>query len=115
MHFHFPFTVLSVLWAATFAAHLVLLVVLIGRDRVRQFPWFTAYIAMVAFRLLTSQILSGRLPQMTMLTMFIVMACVGAFLGLMVVIEVARGAFRRVRRANWVLGALVLLAIGAAV
>jgi hypothetical protein len=115
MHFHFPFTILSVLWAATFAAHLVLLVVLMGRDRVKTFPWFTANIAMVALRLLTSQILSGRLPQMTMLTMFIVMACVGAFVSLLVVIEVARRAFGRVRRASWVMGALVLLAIGAAV
>jgi hypothetical protein len=115
MHFHFPFTVLSVLWVATFTAHLMVLVVLMGRDRVRQFPWFTAYIAMVAFRLMTSRILTGRLAQMTLLTVFIVMACVGAFLGLMVVIEVARRAFGRVRRASWVMGALVLLAIGAAV
>ena len=56
MHFHFPFTVLTALWTLTFAAHLVLLVVLMGRDRVRQFPWFTANIVLVALRLLTSQI-----------------------------------------------------------
>ncbi len=115
MHFHFPFTVLTVLWTLTFAAHLVLLVVLLGRDRARQFPWFTANISLVAFRLLTSRLLFGRIPQMTMATAFIIMADIGAFLGLMVVLEVARRAFGRVRRWKWILGALFMMAIGAAV
>ncbi len=115
MHFHFPFSALSVLWTLTFAAHLVLLVVLMGRDRVRQFPWFTANIVLVAFRLLTSRLLFGRLPQMTMAEVFIIMAAVGGFLSLMVVVEVARRAFRGVRRASWMIGALLLIAIGAAV
>ena len=114
-HFHFPFTVLSVLWTLTFAAHLVLLVVLMGRDRVRQFPWFTANITLVALRLLTSRLLFGRLPQMTTAEIFIIMAAVGAFVSLMVVIEVARRAFRKVRRTSWILGALIAMAAGAAV
>ena len=42
MHFDFHFTAISVLWTLTFAALLVLLVVLMGRDRARRFPWFTA-------------------------------------------------------------------------
>src|SRR5215469_5623691 len=109
MHFHFPFTVLSVLWTLTFAAHLVLLVVLMGRDRVRQFPWFTANITLVALRLLTSRLLFGRLPQMTTAEIFIIMAAVGAFVSLMVVIEVARRAFRKVRRTSWILGALIAM------
>lgn len=115
MHFHFPFTVLSVLWTLTFAAHLVLLVVLMGRDRVRQFPWFTANIVLVALRLLTSQILGNRIPRMTFVTMFLIMGAVGAFVSLMVVLEVSRRAFRRVHRAKWLLGALVAMAAGAAV
>jgi hypothetical protein len=115
MHFHFPFTVLSVLWTLTFAAHLVLLVVLLGRDRVRQFPWFTANIVLVALRLLTSQILGNRIPRMTFVTMFLIMGAVGAFISLMVVLEVARRAFKRVHRAKWLLGALVAMAAGAAV
>ena len=41
MHFNFAFTAVQVLWTLTFAAHLVLLVVLLGRDRTRRFPWFT--------------------------------------------------------------------------
>jgi len=115
MHFHFPFNVLDVLWALTFAAHLVVLVVLIGRDRVRTFPWFTASITLVALRLLTSRMLFGRLPQVTLATIFILMAAVGAFLSLMVVVELARRAFGRVKRVSWLLGALGVIAVGAAV
>lgn len=115
MHFHFPFTTLQVLWTLTFAAHLVLLIVLMGRDRVRLFPWFTANIVLVAFRLLTSRLLFGRLPQMTMAEMFIVMADLGAFLGLMVVLELARRAFGGVGRPKWLLGALFALVVGVVV
>lgn len=112
MHFHFPFTVLQVLWTLTFAAHLVLLVVLLGRERIRRYPWFTASIVLVSFRLLTSRLLFGRLPQMTMARFFIVVADIGAFLSLMVVLEIARRAFCRVQRSTWVLSALSVMAIG---
>ena len=115
MHFHFPFSSQDVLWTLTFAAHLVLLVVLMGRDRVKTFPWFTANIVLVAFRLLTSKLLFGRIPQMTAATIFIIMACVGAFLSLMVVIEVGRRAFRGARRVYWLNGALGCIVAGAAV
>lgn len=114
MHFNLPFSVLQLLWVLTFAAHLVLLVVLLGRDRVRLFPWFTANIVMVALRLLVSRLLFGRLPQMTMTILFIIMADIGAFLGLMVVIEIARRAFSSAKRSSWLVGALVAMAIGAA-
>jgi hypothetical protein len=115
MHFHFPFTILQVLWTFTFAAHLVLLVVLMGRERMGRYPWFTASIALVAFRLLTSRLLFGRLPQMTMASFFIIVADIGAFLSLMVVLEIARRAFGGVRRATWIGSALAVLAIGALV
>lgn len=115
MHFHFPFTVLTVLWTLTFAAHLVLLVVLMGRDRIARFPWFTAGIVLVALRLLSSRLLFGRLPQITLSTVFIVMADLGAMIGLLVILELARRAFGRVRRTSWIAGALVLMALGGAV
>ena len=115
MHLHFPFTALQVLWTLTFAAHLVLLVVLMGRDRIARFPWFTASIVLVALRLLSSRLLFGRMPQMTLSAVFIVMADLGAIIGLMVILELARRAFGRVRRTTWVTGALVLMAVGAAV
>ncbi|MFP5237369.1 MAG: hypothetical protein ACLGSD_15845 [Acidobacteriota bacterium] len=116
MHFHFSSELLEqVLWTVTFAAHLVLLVVLLGRDRAARFPWFTASIALVAFRLLTSRLLFGRLPQMTMAKMFIVIAAIGGFISLLVVLELARRAFGRVRRNTWVISAVAVMAVGALV
>jgi hypothetical protein len=115
MHFHFPFTLVDVLWTLTFAAHLVLLVVLLGRDRARRYPIFTASIALVAFRLLTSKLLFGRLPQMTLLEMVIITAVVSVVVGLLVLLELARKAFGRVPRGMWIIGALIVMAIGAVV
>ena len=114
MHFHFPFSALQILWTLTFAAHLVLLVVLMGRDRVSRFKFFTASIVLVALRLLTSKLLFGRIAQMPMLWTFMIMADLGALISLGVVLELARRAFGRVRRNTWVLGALAVMAVGAA-
>lgn len=100
------------MWTLTFAAHLVLLVVLLGRDRISRFPWFTASIVLVALRLLSSRLLFGKLPQLTMSIVFIVMADVGAILGIMVLLELARRAFTGVRRTTWVGWALTLFVIG---
>ena len=115
MHLHSPLNAQDILWTLAFAAQLVLLVVLMGRDRIARFPWFTASAVMLALRLLTAKLLNGRLPQLTMATVFIVMAEIGALIGILVVLEIARRAFGGVRRATWVTWALVLLAVGAAV
>lgn len=115
MHFHFPFNTLQVLWTLTFAAHLVLLVVLMGRDRVARFRWFTASVVIVAFRLLTSRLLYGRIPQVAMAEVFIVLANLGALVGLMVVVELSRLAFGRAPRRTWVAGALTVIIAGALV
>ncbi len=111
MHFNFDFTAVQVLWTLTFAALLVLLVVLLGRDRMRRFPWFTAGIAIVALRLLSNRLLHERLPQLTMAAVFIVMADISGLIGLLVVVEMARHAFGRVRRQAWMVSGIVLLAI----
>ncbi len=113
MHFHF--SAQDILWTLAFASELVLLVVLMGRDRIARFPWFTAATVMMALRLLTAKLLSGRLPQMTMAAVFIVMAEIGALLGLLVVLEVARRAFGAVKRSTWLIGAVALLALGAVI
>ena len=105
----------DVLWTLTFAAQLVLLVVLLGRDRAGRFPLFTASVALVAFRVLTGRLLMGRLPQVTMMEFVIATAVIGVILGLLVLIELARKAFGRVPRAAWITGALVVIAIGAVV
>ena len=115
MHFHFPFTMVDVLWTLTFAAHLVLLVVLLGRDRARRFPFFTASIALVAFRLLSSKLLFGRLPQMTMVELIIITAVIGVILGLLVLVELSRKAFKGIRRPAWINGAMGAIIIGAVV
>ena len=66
MHFNFHFTAVQILWTLTFAALLVLLVVLLGRDRIRRFPWFTTGIVLVTLRLLVNRLLHDRLPPITM-------------------------------------------------
>jgi hypothetical protein len=110
MHFNFDFSAVQILWTLTFAALLVLLVVLQGRERIRRFPWFTASIILVTLRLLTNRLLHGRLPQLTMAATFIVMADLSALVGLLVVGEVARQAFGRAQRRTWIVWGLVLLA-----
>jgi hypothetical protein len=115
MHLNFPFNANQILWTLTFAAQLVLLVVLLGRDRIRRYPWFTASIILFALRLLTEVLLSGRLPMMTLRCVFIVLADLTAIVGLLVVLEVARRAFSPVKRRVWVIGTLVTVAVAAGV
>ncbi|MGA8727298.1 MAG: hypothetical protein WB608_01000 [Terracidiphilus sp.] len=112
MHFNFGFSAVQVLWTLTFAAHLVLLVVLLGRDRIHRFPWFTTAIVLVTLRLLISRLLFGRLPQLTTSAIFIVLADLSSLVGLLVVVELARRAFARAPRRAWLAGTLVLLALG---
>ena len=112
MHSHFPFSTADILWTLTFAAQLVLLVVLMGRDRIARFPWFTASVVVMALRILTIRLLIKRLPELTMDAVVLVMADIGAFVGLMVVVEIARRAFGAVRRSAWIAGALALMALG---
>ena len=115
MHLNFAFTAVQTLWTLTFAAHLVLLVVLLGRDRARRFPWFTTAIALVAVRLIASRLLFGRLPQIEMGEIFIVLAVLSSIVGLIVVIELARSIFGRTPRKVLTIWTIVLLAIGAVV
>jgi hypothetical protein len=115
MHFHFPFTAVAVLWTLTFAAHLVLIVVLLGRDRARRFPLFTASIVFTALRLLLARLLLPAVPQLAGLEIVLVTSVIGVVLGLLVIVELARHAFRSARREAWLIGAIVVMAIGAAV
>lgn len=112
MHFNYHFTAVQTLWTLTFAAQLVLLVVLLGRDRARRFPWFTIGIIMMALRLLASRMLFGRMPSITLSEIFVVMAAASAAVGFLVVLEMARRAFASVRRGRWLLCALAVLAVG---
>ena len=115
MHFNFDFSAGQILWTLTFAALLVLLVVLQGRDRVRRFPWFTASIAMMALLLLTVELLLNKIPRITGSLVFLAMSDLNTIIALMVVVELARRAFRGAARASWIVGTLALAAVGAAV
>jgi hypothetical protein len=115
MHLNFDFTAVQILWTLTFAAHLVLLVVLLGRDRARRFPWFTTAIVLVALRLIASRLLFGRLPQLTLGAIFVILADVSAVVSFLVLVELARRVFGNARRFLWILWGSVLLAIGGVV
>jgi len=110
MHHSFPFTVGQVLWALTFAGQLVLLVVLMGRDLVKRYPWFTASIVVFALRLLVEVLLTGRMAPMPLRAVFIVLADLMALVGLLVVFEIARRAFAGARTQTWTPWALGLIA-----
>jgi hypothetical protein len=111
----FGLTIVQILWTLTFAALLVLLVVLLGRDRARRFPWFTVSMVLTALRLLASRMLYGRLAPLTMSSIFLTLAVVEALVTLLVVVEIARRAFVGASRRAWIIGTLALLAVGAAV
>ena len=115
MHFNFDFTAVQVLWTLTFAALLVLLVVLLGRDRMRLYPWFTLSMALTAVRLLASRMLYGRMAPITMSEIFLTLAVIEALVCILVAVELARRAFTGASRKAWLIGTLILLAAGGAV
>jgi hypothetical protein len=112
MHLNFHFTAVQVLWTLTFAALLVLLVVLLGRDRAKRYPWFTLSIALMALRLLASRLLFGRMPTITLSAIFIILADLSAIVSFLVVVEMARRAFAGVKLRTWLAGTLAVLLVG---
>jgi hypothetical protein len=113
MHFHFA--TVEILWTLTFAALLVLLVVMLGRYRARRFPWFTVSIVLVALRMLASRLLFGKMAPITSSEIFLTLADLGMIVAFLVVVELARRAFAGASRNAWIAGTLVLLAIGGTV
>ncbi|MGO9338352.1 MAG: hypothetical protein ACLPY1_12675 [Terracidiphilus sp.] len=109
MHPSSFFSAAQILWTLTFASQLVLLVVLLGRDRAKRFPWFTTAISLTALRILALKLLSGRMPTLTLDAIFIVMADLSAIVAVLVVVEMGRRAFAPVRRMTWLAGALGIL------
>ena len=109
MHPESHFSAVQILWTLTFASQLVLLVVLLGRDRARRFPWFTLSILLMALRLLASRLLLGRMPTITLSTIFIIMADLSAIVGVLVVMEMGRHAFGRLSLRTRLAGALGIL------
>jgi hypothetical protein len=115
MHFHFDFSANQILWTLTFAALLVLLVVLLGRDRVRRFPWFTAAMVMMALRMVASRLLFGRLAPTVSSEVFLAMSDIASIIGVLVVVEIARRSFTGASRRSWVVATLIVLAVSGAI
>jgi hypothetical protein len=115
MHFNFGFSAIQVIWTLTFAAYLVLLVVLLGRDRARRYPWFTASIVLLTLDMLGKRLLHGRLPQLTLAEIFLSIADLVVLLGLLVVVELARSAFSEVKRSLWIVNTLGMLMVAGGV
>jgi hypothetical protein len=115
MHFNFNFSTGQILWTLTFAALLVLLVVLLGRDRVRRFPWFTASILVMTLDLLANRLLLGKLPRITISTIVIVLGNIEMLVGLLVLVELARKTFKGAGRRNLAIGTAALAVVGGAV
>jgi hypothetical protein len=84
-----------ILWALVLAAHLILLVTLMGRDRIKRFPWFTASIVLAAVRLIADHLLSGKLATVAFYWQSYVTLLLGAIVGLLVLIELARKVFAK--------------------
>jgi hypothetical protein len=112
MHFNFDFSAGQILWTVTFAGVLVLLVVLMGRDRARRFPWFTVSMVMMALRMVASRLLSGRMPPITFSEIFLVLSDITSIIAILVVVEIARRAFKGAGRVAWIVWTVVLLAVG---
>src|ERR1039458_8884884 len=111
MHPHFEFPVRQVLWTLTFAAQLVLLVVLLGRARARRYPCFTAGIALFTLQLMAEVLLAGRMAIIPLQEILLTLADLGVILALLVVVEVARRAFAGAQRFWWTVSTLGLLVV----
>jgi hypothetical protein len=115
MQFFSSFSMPQFLWSLTFAAQLVLLVVLLGRDRARHYLWFTTGIALYALRLMAEVLLVGRMPPFTLKCVFLSLGDVAAIVGLLVVVEVARRAFAGASRSLWIANTVGLLVVACGV
>jgi len=115
MHYHFDFSANEILWTLTFAALLVLMVVLLGRDRIRRFPWFSASIAMMGLLLLTTKLMLSKMSQITGINVYLALSAADVLVMALVLVEMARRTFKGAGRVAWLVGTLVLLAVGAIV
>jgi hypothetical protein len=112
---HFPLTEADVIWILTFAALLVLLVVLLGRDRVRRFPFFTAGVVLAALEMLARRLLADKLPPLASTELSLAMADAGAAIALLVAIELARRAFAGASARAWIVGVVAVPAVAAGI
>jgi hypothetical protein len=115
MHFDLHFTAVEILWTLTFAAILVLLVVLLGRDRMRRFPMFSASIMLIGLTMLGHKLLGNKLPPLRSAEFFLTLGDLSVLISILVAVELARRAFTGGKLLAWAAGAVVLLAGASAV
>jgi len=115
MHPIYGFSIVQVLWTLSFAALLVLLVVLLGRERYKAFKWFTIGIVLMTLRLLVSKLLYGKMAPVPFYELFIPLSDLSAIVSVVVLVELARRAFAGLGRRAWIVGTLALLAVGGVV
>lgn len=87
----------QIIWALVLAAHLVLLIVLMGRDRIGRFPWFSGSIALSTIHLIADHLLHGKLTSIAFYWQSYVGVLLDAIVGLMVLIELTRRVFSNCR------------------
>lgn len=114
MHFNFAFNAAQIIWTLTFAAQLVLLVVLLGRDRAKLFPIFTLGTVLAAFRWLANRMLFQRIAPIPGQVIFLVIATVVTLVNLALLAELAVQAFRDARQQVKLVGGGAVLAIALA-
>jgi hypothetical protein len=115
MHFNADFFAHQILWTLTFAAQLVLLVILLGRDRAQRYPWFTAGIVLAALQLMAGVLLSGRMEMIPLQEMMLALADTAVFVSLLVLVELARQAFTGAQRSLWIVNTLGLVIVAGGV
>ncbi len=111
MHFHLDYSAATVLWILSFAAELVLLVVLLGKDRARRFPSFTVYIALLALLLLVNKLIIGRMSQLAAAAIYLGLSDLTVLVGLVMIAGLAQKALPGAPRRPLLLGSVLALAI----
>lgn len=86
-------TLEEIIWALVLAAHLVLLIVLLGRDRISRFPWFTAAIAFSCVHLIADHLLHGKLTSLAFYWQSYTAILVDTILSILVLAELLREVF----------------------
>src|ERR1700679_617163 len=86
-------TVEQIVWALVLTGHLVLLVVLLGRDRISRFPWFTAAITVSTVHLIADHLLHGKLTSLAFYWQTYSAILLESILGILVLVELTRRVF----------------------
>lgn len=115
MHLNFGWTASQVIWTLTFAALLVLLVVLLGRERYKHFKMFSIGLVLLTFRMLASRLLYQKMAPINLYEIFIPLGLLSAVVSVLVVVELARRAFAGLSQRSWIAGTVGVVTVGAGV